>query len=80
MTAAANVIRFPATSEVAGLALSRRRSEAWCRILDVVAEQREALEHRIWREDPADTHLEADIQTWCELSRSLTDFVKARAA
>jgi hypothetical protein len=39
---------------------------------------RAALDHRIWREDPEDTHLEADVQTWCELAQALTDFLKAR--
>jgi hypothetical protein len=53
---------------------------AWCRILETVAEQREALLHRIWREDPDDVLLEADCQTWCELAQALADFLKARRA
>ena len=53
---------------------------AWCRVLDAVADQREALDHRIWREDPNDTYLEADVRTWCELSRALAYFLKARRA
>ena len=53
---------------------------AWCSILDAVAEQREALEHRIWREDASDTLLAADCQTWCELAAALAAFLKAREA
>jgi hypothetical protein len=60
--------------------LSQARLVAWSRILEAVAEQREALDHRIWREDPDDTHLEADCQTWCELTRALADFLQARRA
>jgi hypothetical protein len=54
------------------------RMVAWCRILDAVAEMRAALDHRIRREDADDTHLEADVQTWCRLSAALADFLKAR--
>jgi hypothetical protein len=53
---------------------------AWCRILDAVAEMRESLDHRIWREDPDDIFLEADVQTWSELARALTDFLSASRA
>ena len=53
---------------------------AWCRVLEAIAEQREALHHRIWREDPEDTLLEADCQTWCELAQALADFLNARRA
>lgn len=56
------------------------RMLAWRRIIESVAEQREALDHRIWRADPDDRHLGADCQTWCELSRALADFLKARRA
>ena len=42
--------------------------------LDAVAEMREGLYHR--REDHADIFLDADIQTWCELSQALADFSK----
>jgi hypothetical protein len=59
---------------------AKTRVVAWCRILDAVAEMRESLDHRIWREDPDDTHLEADVRTWCELARALADFLKARRA
>jgi hypothetical protein len=41
---------------------------------------RKSLEHRIWREDPDDVFLEADVQTWCELAEALADFLKARSA
>ena len=57
-----------------------RRFIAWRRVLDAVADQREALDHRLWREDPNDTHLEADVRTWCELSRALAKFLHARRA
>ena len=40
---------------------------------------REALEHRIWRADPDDTHLEADCQTWVDLARGLSNFLKSRS-
>ena len=50
------------------------------RVLDAVADQREALDHRIWREDSNDTNLEDDVRTWCELSRALADFLDARRA
>ena len=59
---------------------SKARLVAWCRILDAVTEQRDALDHRIWREDPDDVLLEADIQTWCELSGALADFLQVRRA
>ena len=59
---------------------ARARLMAWCSILDAVAEQREALDYRIWREDPGDTHLAADCQTWCELAAALAAFLKAREA
>jgi hypothetical protein len=55
-----------------------RRVITWCRILEAVAEQRETLLHRIWREDPEDTLLEADCQTWCELAQALADFLNAK--
>jgi hypothetical protein len=54
------------------------RARAWSRILEAVLEQREALDHRIHLAKPDDTYLEADVQTWSELSRGLTDFLKAR--
>jgi hypothetical protein len=41
---------------------------------------RTGLDHRIWRGDADDTHLEADCQTWCELTRALADFLEARRA
>jgi hypothetical protein len=49
-----------------------------CRVLDAVAEQRDVLNFRIWLADPDDTHLEADVQTWCKLSLALADFLDAR--
>jgi hypothetical protein len=54
------------------------RIHAWCRILDAVGEMRTALDHRIWRQDPADTLLAADCQTWCELAGALAEFLRAR--
>lgn len=62
----------------ANLTTAKARLVAWFRILEAVSEMRDALDHRIWRENPADTHLEADCQTWCELARALADFLKAR--
>ena len=57
----------------APLDLARRRRCAWLRVLDAVAEMREALEHRIWRADPDDTHLKPIAKAWAELAlRSLT--------
>ena len=58
--------------------IARRRRSAWLRILEAVAEMRSALEHRIWRADPDDTHLEADCKAWVELALSLGDFLKSR--
>ena len=54
------------------------RLRAWTRVLHAVAEQRHALEHRIWREDIEDEFLEADVQTWRDLTQALADFLKAR--
>ena len=62
----------------APLDLARKRRNAWRRILDAVAEMRDALEYRIWRGDPDDTHLHADCQTWAEFARALADFLKSR--
>jgi hypothetical protein len=59
---------------------AKTRLLAWCRILDSVAEMREELDHRIWRGDFNDTHLEADCRTWCELTQALADFLKTRRA
>ena len=60
------------------LDIARRRRCAWLRVLDAVAVMRDTLAHRLWREDPDDTHLAGDIQTWCELSQALTDFLKSK--
>jgi hypothetical protein len=60
--------------------IATTRLVAWCRILDAVAEQRDALDHRIRRGDPDDSELEADCRTWCGLSQALADFLKARKA
>jgi hypothetical protein len=54
------------------------RLAAWCRILDAVAEQREALDRRIDHQDPSDTHIDADCQTWGGLAEALADFLDAR--
>src|SRR5262245_58384990 len=56
----------------------QRRFRAWCRVLEAIADQREALEHRIWREDPEDVQLEADCQVLCELMLALADFLATR--
>jgi hypothetical protein len=62
-------------------ALSTRTGlHLWCRILDAVAEMRESLDHRIWREDPDDSSLEADFRAWIELTRGLADFLEASRA
>lgn len=37
-------------------------ARAWRRVLDAVGEMRDALDYRIWREDAADTHLDADCR------------------
>jgi hypothetical protein len=55
-------------------------SGALCRVLDAVADQREGLDFRIWRAEPDDTHLQADVQIWRELSCALADFLEARRA
>jgi hypothetical protein len=62
------------------LVRARARLHAWCRVLDTVAEMRSALDQRIWREDPEDALLDADIQRWGELARALADFLKVRGA
>jgi hypothetical protein len=54
------------------------RARAWFRITEAVDEMREALDYRIWREDPDDTHLEHDCRVFCDLTRGLTDFLAAR--
>ena len=59
---------------------ARQRLTAWCGVLNAVAEQREALDYRIWREDANDTLLAGDCQTWCELAAALAAFLKAREA
>ena len=69
-----------AAARALSLLSARARAFAWGRVLDALASQREALDYRIWREDPHDTHLEGDVQTWCELSRALADFLAARRA
>ena len=62
----------------APLKIAHRRMSAWCRILDAVAEQRAALDARIYREDIDDKHLGADVHSWCELTRALADFLQMR--
>jgi hypothetical protein len=51
-----------------------------CRVLDAVADQREALDVRIWRAQPDDAYLEADVQIWRELCGALADFLETRLA
>jgi hypothetical protein len=58
----------------------RQLLSSWCQVIDAVAEQRQALDFRIRCAEPDDTHLEADVQTWWELSRALADFLVARSA
>jgi hypothetical protein len=57
---------------------ARARALAWRRVLDALSEQRDALQHRIWLENISDIHLEADCRVWCELARSLANFLEAR--
>lgn len=71
-------LRLVVTSR--SVSTARARVVAWAPVLDAVAEQRDALQHRIWRGDPDDTLLEADCQTFCELSNALADFLQARRA
>ena len=62
----------------APLDLARRRRCAWLRVIDAVAEMREALDCRIALEADADTHLHADVRTWCELAQALAAFLGSR--
>jgi hypothetical protein len=61
---------------------SKRRQlfSFWCRVIDAVAEQRTALDHRVWRAEPNDAHLEADVRIWCALAGALADFLEAGRA
>jgi hypothetical protein len=54
--------------------------QAWCRVLAAVADQREVLDFRIWVAEANDTHLEADVQIWCDLTGALADFLEAGRA
>jgi hypothetical protein len=56
------------------------RMTACRRVLEALADQREALEHRLWREDPDDTLLEGDVQTFGELARAIAAFLEIRRA
>ena len=58
--------------------IARKRRGAWLRVLDALAEQREALAYRIHLEDYDDSQIEADVRAWCELSRALADFLAWR--
>jgi hypothetical protein len=60
------------------LDIARRRRLAWLRVLEAVAEMREALDFRIWQATPDDTHLEADCRAWLELAQALADFLASR--
>jgi len=71
---------FTASVAVEKAMRSKTRLVAWCRILDSVAEMREALDYRIWRENPNDRFLQADCQAWCELTKALADFLGVRRA
>ena len=68
------------TAPDAAITAAVPRLIAWGRVLEAMAEQREALLYRIWLADPHDTQLEADCRAWCELSRALAAFLKARSA
>jgi hypothetical protein len=57
---------------------TERRMRAWARILDAVADMREALSYRISQASPDDLFLKADCQTWCELTQALADFLEVR--
>lgn len=75
----ANSINRPITLSPAFTQVrAQARMLAWCRVLDAISEQRDALQQRIWREDPDDRMLDADVQTWCELAASLAAFLEAR--
>ena len=58
--------------------VAKARMHAWLSILEAVAEQRDGLQHRIWREDPEDKSLEADCRNLCALIGALGDFLQAR--
>jgi hypothetical protein len=60
------------------LTAATERLNAWAKILDAISEQRKALDLRIWRADPDDKDLEADVQALVELSNALADFLEAR--
>jgi hypothetical protein len=55
---------------------ARLRANAWRRIVEIVADMRDGLRYRIWREDPADEHLEHDCELFCELARALGAFLR----
>jgi len=76
ITSTAGSAKPVSTSKVA----AKKRTIAWCRIIDSAAEMREALDYRIWREDPNDRFLQADCQAWCELTKALADFLGVRRA
>ena len=48
-----------APASTAPLDIARRRRCAWLRVIEAIADMRDALHHRIWREDPDDTHLQS---------------------
>jgi hypothetical protein len=55
---------------------ARLRANAWRRIIEVVADMRDALSYRLWREDPTDEHLEHDCELFSELARALAAFLR----
>src|SRR5262245_23551098 len=55
-----------------------RRVRAYCRVLDALIEQRQALAHRLWIADATDRHLEPDCRVWCELADAVADYLTAR--
>jgi hypothetical protein len=57
---------------------ARARLLAWCRVIEAVTEMRDALQYRIYREGIEDMFLEADVQTWRDLTRALAAFLEAR--
>jgi hypothetical protein len=58
--------------------LARRRMEEWRRVIEAVAEQRAALEYRIWAEDPDDLVLHDDVRIWGELTSAVAGLPQSK--
>ena len=65
---AKTVEREPVAVPRARLRIASARACAWCRVLDAVADMRDALDHRVYLESPSDTFLEADVRAFTELA------------